>query len=335
MRFKKFLAYTVFFALAGAGVQAQAVEERKLCVFDIVGSSGDTYNLMKDYRAAALNWGVKFNLQVYTNEKVAAQDLKADKCDAAAITGIRARAFNKYTGSLDSVGAIPTYDHMKTIVRVLASESEKVQKNLKEGPYEVAGIGPMGAAYLFVKDKSIDTVGELSGKSIAVMEYDKAQARMASSVGMSPVLSDVTNFAGRFNNNSVDVCFAPIAAYEALELYKGLKPNGGIVDYVLGQLTLQLITRHERMPEGFAEKSRAYFRDELFPQSMEIIKNARNAVDDKWWINIPEEDTARYNQMMREARQSMTDDGIYDAEMMKLLRRVRCKHDSSRPECSG
>lgn len=335
MRLKTFLAYALFLVLSSAGVQAQAVVERSLCVFDIVGSSGDTYNMMKDYRAAALNWGVKFNLNVYTNEKVAAQDLKADKCDAAAITGLRARAFNKYTGSLESVGALPTYDHVETVVKVLASGSPEVNKNLKEGPYEIAGIGPMGAAYLFVKDRSIDTVGELSGKSIAVMEYDKAQARMASSVGMSPVLSDVTNFAGRFNNNAVDICFAPIAAYQALELYKGMKPDGGIVDYVLGQLTLQLVTRHERMPEGFAQKSREYFRDELFGQAMEVIENARDSVDDKWWIEIPEEDADRYNQMMREARQEMTADGIYDEDMIDLLRRVRCKHDSSRAECSG
>jgi hypothetical protein len=167
------------------------------------------------------------------------------------------------------------------------------------------------------------------------MEYDEAQARMASSVGMSPVLSDVTNFAGRFNNNAVDICFAPVAAYEALELYKGLKPNGGIVDYVLGQLTLQLITRHERMPEGFAQQSREYFRDELYGQAMDIIKNARDSVDDKWWIDIPEEDAERYNQMMRESRQSMTADGIYNEDMIKLLRKIRCKHDSSRAECSG
>jgi hypothetical protein len=197
------------------------------------------------------------------------------------------------------------------------------------------GVGPMGAAYLFVKNREIDTVGELSGKSIAVMEYDKAQARMASSVGMSPVLSDITNFAGRFNNNSVDICFAPIAAYQALELYKGLRPNGGIVDYVLGQLSLQIVARHERFPDGFAQKSREYFRDEIFGKAMTVIENARDSVDDKWWINIPPEDKERYNQMMRESRIAMTEDGIYDPAMMDLLRKIRCKHDAGRAECSA
>lgn len=333
MRYRTLLSVLLSFVLLGSALPASANVQRTLCVFDIVGASGDIYNMMKDYKAAALNWGVDFQLKVYTDEKIAAEDLKAGVCDAAAITGIRARAFNKYTGSLDSVGALPSYDHVRTVVQVLASGSPSINQHLKSGPYEVTGVGPMGAAYLFVKDRTIDTVNELSGKSIAVMEYDDAQARMARQVGMSPVLSDVTNFAGRFNNNSVDICFAPIAAYSALELYKGMKPNGGIVDYVLGQLTLQLITRHEKFPDGYAQQSREYFANKIFDQAMKVVYNAREEVNAKWWINIPEADTARYDQMMRESRISMTRDGIYDAEMMKLLRKIRCKHDASRAEC--
>jgi hypothetical protein len=333
MRFNALLSLAFSALLMGAAGNAGANVERTLCIFDIVGASGDTYNLMKDYKAAALNWGVNFKLKVYTDEKIAAEDLKAGVCDAAAITGIRARQFNKYTGSLDSVGALPSYDHVRTVVQVLASGSPTINDNLKSGPYEVAGVGPMGAAYLFVKDRTIDTVNELSGKSIAVMEYDDAQARMARQVGMSPVLSDVTNFAGRFNNNSVDICFAPIAAYSALELYKGMKPNGGIVDYVLGPLTLQLVTRHEKFPQGYAQQSREYFNNQIFDQAMTVVRNARSEVNKKWWINIPEADKARYDQMMRESRMSMTQDGIYDADMMSLLRKIRCKHDSSRAEC--
>jgi hypothetical protein len=333
MRYKHFLSLALTALLLGGSLNASAAVQRTLCVFDIIGTGGDTFNMMRDYKTAALNWGVDLDLKVYTDEKIAAEDLKAGECDAAAITGIRARAFNTYTGSLDSVGALPSYDHVKTAIQVIASGSPKVKEKLRSGPYEIMGVGPMGAAYLFVKDRSIDTVGELSGKSIAVMEYDNAQARMASRVGMSPVLSDITNFAGRFNNNSVDICFAPMAAYSALELYKGMKPNGGIVDYVLGQLTLQMVARHELFPAGFADKSRSYFFETIYPKAMKIVNNARNEVEDKWWIHIPEADAARYDQMMRESRIAMTQDGIYDKDMMSLLRKIRCKHDPSRAEC--
>ncbi len=204
---------------------------------------------------------------------------------------------------------------------------------MKSGSYIMGGMIPMGAAYLFVKDREIDTVGELSGKSISVMEYDPAQAEMASKVGMSPVLSDITNFAGRFNNNSVDICFAPVVAYSALELYKGMQPDGGIIRYTLGQLTTQIVLRQDRFTEEFAQNSRQFMLGQ-FDRAMNVIRNAENEVDDKWWIEIPEQDKLRYDEMLREARLEMTQDGIYDKELVGLLKKVRCKYEPSRAECT-
>ena len=332
MRFAKLTKFLAASVLAAASTQAVAAEKRTLCVFDIIGASGDVYNIMKDYSTAALQWGVELELKPYTDEKIAAEDLKAGQCDAAVLTGIRGRQFNQYTGSIDSVGAVPTYAHMQTVIQVLSSNAPSIKPKLKSGQFEVAGIFPMGAAYLFVKDRTIDTVNELSGKSISVMEYDAAQARMASRVGMSPVLSDITNFAGRFNNGSVDICFAPVMAYSALELYKGMQPNGGIIDYVLGQLTGQILLRHDRFPDGFADESRKYVAG-TFDRAMRIIENANAEVDAKWWVRIPEADRVGYDEMMRESRVEMRDDGIYDPEMMSLLRKIRCKIDGTRGEC--
>ncbi|MDF1820548.1 MAG: DUF6091 family protein [Alcanivoracaceae bacterium] len=330
MRYSKLTSMICALAMALFALPAQANTKATLCVFDIIGASGDIYNMMKDYKTAALQWGVDINLKVYTDEKIAAEDLKAGQCDAAAITGIRGRQFNQYTGSLDSVGALPSYKHVQLVLQVMASG--KVNDKLVSGQYEVMGIAPMGAAYLFVKDRTIDTVGELSGKSISVMEYDEAQAKMASRVGMSPVMSDITNFAGRFNNGSVDICFAPVAAYSALELYKGMQPNGGIVDYVLGQLSLQIIARKDRFPAGFGDKSRKYMTGQ-FDRAMRIIENANSEVDSKWWIRIPEADKVRYDEMMRESRIELRDQGVYDPAMMTLLRKIRCSLDGSRAEC--
>ena len=323
-------AITTLFSLFA--FSAQAVEKRSLCVFDIAGTSGDIYNLMQDYRTQALGWGVDMTLRVYTDEMIAAADLRAGQCDAAAITGIRGRAFNQYSGSIDSVGAIPSYGHLKAVLQALGSGHPSIEQHMVNGNYEVVGVLPMGAAYLFVKDKSINNVNKLAGKTISVMEYDVAQAKMAQRVGMSPVLSDVTNFAGRFNNGNVEICFAPIMAYSALELYKGMQPNGGIVNYVLGQLTGQIIINHSRFPEGFGTQSRKYVAG-MFDQAMRLIDNYERSVDQKWWIPIPEADRAQYDEMMREARIALTEEGIYDKSMMNLLRRVRCSQDPSRAEC--
>lgn len=324
----------LFSALLFSPMLAHAEKNRSICVFDIIGSAGDQYNLMRDYAAAALSQGYNISLRVFTDERIAAEELSGGQCDAAAITGIRGRQFNSYTGSLDSIGAIPNYDVLEMVINVLSSNNERIAQHMRNSTYEVAGIVPMGAAYLFVKDQKINNVNALAGKSIAVMEYDEAQGRMAARVGMSPVMSDITNFSGRFNNHSVDISFAPIAAYSALELYRGMEPDGGIVDYTLGQLTMQIITRRSRFDDDFAAWSRSYFAEEAFPQAKRIIDSAYNEVPERWWIDIAEEDTLRYDEMMREARVQLTKEGVYSEEMMSLLRNIRCRMDSGRAECS-
>lgn len=306
--------------------------KRTVCVFDIIGANGDTFNIMRDYKTAAVQWGVDVELKPYTDEKIASEDLKAGQCDAAVLTGIRGRQFNSYTGSMDSIGAIPSYDAMRTVISVIASGNPSINKHLVSGPYEVGGVAPLGAAFLFMKDNSIDTVPELAGKSIAVLEYDSAQAKLASGVGMSPVMSDITNFSTRFNNGSVDICFAPVMGYSALELYKGMAPDGGILDYVLGQLSAQVILRKDRFPEGFAQKSREFMYGQ-FDRAMKLIENASNEIDSKWWVRVTDENRLAYDEMNRESRIALTKEGIYDKDMMSLLLKVRCKLDGTRAEC--
>ena len=338
MRFKKLLSVVLGASLSvSLGVSAgtaHANTKLDFCVFDIIGTSGDTFNLMRDYRTAALEHGLDLQVRAFTDENIAYEELIGGQCDMAVITGIRSRNLNSYVGSLDSIGAIPNYDVMRTVARVLASNNPRITENMRSGPYEVIGMAPMGAAYLFVKDKAINNVNALAGKSISVMEYDVAQGRMASRVGMSPVMSDITNFAGRFNNHSVDICFAPMMAYSALELYRGMGPDGGIVDYTLGQLTMQIIARHDKLPEGFADWSREYVFENLHDRAQAIVDNAYNDVSDDRWIHINEQDTLRYDEMMREARIALTEQGVYNADMMSLLRNIRCRHDASRAECA-
>ncbi len=64
-----------------------------MCVFDLVGKSGDVFSLMKDYQLAAKNWGADIELRVNTNEAVVAEDFKAGKCDGISVTGMRGRQF--------------------------------------------------------------------------------------------------------------------------------------------------------------------------------------------------------------------------------------------------
>lgn len=317
-------------ALSAPAMAAPAAKQ-VLCVWDISGTQGDVYGMMKDYRLAAARWGANLELKPYTDEKIASEDFKAGQCDAVVMTGLRGRQFNGFAGSLDSLGSQPSYKHVEKVLATLVKPG--VAPLMVSGNYEVGGIMPMGAAYLFVNDRSINSVGKLSGKKIAVMDYDKAQAKMVQKVGAQPVASDITTFAGKFNNGSVDVIGAPAAAFKPLELFKGLGTKGAIAQYPLIQLTLQVIIRQDRFPEGYGQKSREYVFTQL-PRAMALIHAAENAIEKRYWMSIPEADAEKYTIMIRESRIALTNDGIYDKKTMKLLRQVRCQITPSDAECS-
>ena len=335
MQLKKTLSAAARILVAGAGItlaaQASAAGKQTLCVWDVAGTQGDVFNMMKDYKLAAARWGANLELRPYTDEKIASEDFKAGQCDAVMMTGLRGRQFNGFTGSLDSLGAMPSYDHLRKVLTTLATP--KAASLMVSGNYEVAGIAPMGAAYLFVNDRSINTVGKLSGKKVAVLDYDKAQAKMAQKVGMQPVASDITNFAGKFNNGSVDIVGAPAAAFKPLELFKGLGTKGAIVNFPLVQVSLQMYIRKDRFPEGFGQKSREYMFSQ-YDRAMKLVTTAEKEIDKKYWMQIPGVDQEKYLQMIRESRIALTNEGIYDKRAMKMLKQVRCSVNAGEAECS-
>src|SRR5690606_17447213 len=210
------------------GISGLTQAKQVVCVFDLVGKNGDVYSLMKDYQLAAKNWGADIELRVNTNEAVVAEDFKAGKCDGISVTGMRGRQFNRFTGSLDAIGAIPDLNLAVKVMQGLASPT--FAKLMVQGKYEIAGVIPVGDAFLMVNDRSINTVAKAAGKKIAVLDYDEAQKIMVQQVGAQAVSADVTNFGSKFNNGQVDIIGAPAAVFKPLELHKGLGSKGAIVN---------------------------------------------------------------------------------------------------------
>lgn len=303
----------------------------KMCIFDIVGRNGPAYGFAKDYALEAAQWGAGIDLEAYTDERLAAEDFKTGKCDAMAVTALRARAFNPFVGSIDAVGGVPSYAHLKAIINFLAQP--KAADLNSNGNYEVVGIIPVGAAYVHVNDKSINSIEKAAGKRVAVLDYDKSQARMVQQLGAQPVASEVINFGTKFNNGQVDVVVAPAVAYKPLELYKGLGKTGGIYRFPLVQLTADIVIRKDKFPKDFGQKSREYVAKN-FDVAVQQVMTAEKGIPNNHWLNIPEKDEAKYFLMMKEARIQLTKEGFYDPKMMKLLKKVRCSMDASRGECS-
>lgn len=305
---------------------------KKMCVFDLLGANGPVFSQMKDYKTAALAWGVELELKPYTSERVVAEDFKSGLCDAVSFTGIRARQFNSFTGSLDAIGAMPSYEHLKSVITTISGK--KAAKLMFNDPYEVVGVFPAGAGYMFVNDRTIDTVGELAGKRIAILDSDPAQVEMVNFIGGSPVGTSIANMYSKFNNGSVDVTYGPAIVYDAMELYKGLEPNGGVIRFPLVQLTMQILIRKANFPENYGQQSREFALSQ-FDSAVELVKKYDSTIPAKMWVSISKADITGYLEVFRQSRIRLRGKGIYNAKMLKLMRMLRCKKEPHQPECTA
>ncbi|OUS35070.1 hypothetical protein A9R00_12245 [Oleispira antarctica] len=313
-----------------SAAQASELPTRTFCVFDPIGVKGPAYQGMLDYKAAALAWGAILDLKVHTNEAVALADFKAGHCDAVGLTGTRIRPFNKFTATIEAVGAIDNYEQMRKLVGMLAHP--KASKYMIEGNYEVAGIMPAGAVFVFVRDKAINSVEAAAGKRLATIDYDTASLKVVKHIGATMVPVSIATFAPRFNNGYVDLAYAPAIAYEPFEMYKGMGDKGGILRFNLAQMNGQLILRKDRFPEGFGQNSRDYAYSN-FNKALEHIIAAEEGIPKKYWVDLPEEKQVEYKEMLRQVRLELQDEGVYDKRMLKILFKLRCKTDPSHYEC--
>ena len=318
-------------AAATLAVSASNAQAQVVCVFDLLGTSGDVYTMMKDYALAANGWGAKVTLKPYTDERVASEDFKAGQCDAVALTGMRGRQFNSFVGSIDAIGAVPSNAAARAVMQLVSKP--QLATDMVQNGYEVAGVTPMGSAYLFVNDRSINTLAKAAGKKIAVLDYDKAQARMVQRVGAQPVSADITTFGGMFNNGQVDIVGAPAIAFKPLELHKGLGSKGAITKFPILQVTGNIIIRQNKFPAGFGQKSREWVATQL-PRALAMAEKTEKDIPAKYWMEIPANDQVGYIKLMREARIELTKEGFYNTKMMSLLKRVRCQQNPSSFECA-
>lgn len=328
---KSFTLLIAFFTLFFSG-QSVALTKVKMCAFVITGENGPEAQYFKDYQLEAIKWGADIEIRYYMNENVVVEELKSGVCDLANMSSIAARNFNKFTGTLDAPASMPTYDHLRKVLAILSTP--KAGKYMKVGEFEIVGIQPAGAIFLFTNDRTIKTFSDLAGKKMAVLDTMPELTDLVTEIGMTPVSSTLTNVFQKFNNKAVDIVGGPAIAYEIMELHKGLSPNGGILAEPILQGNLQFVAREKALPEGFAQKSREFFYSN-FDASMKIIGDAEVAIPNKWWVELPADQRGEYNTQTRNIRVSFRDKGIYDARMLTLLRKIRCKIDPTLAECTA
>ena len=328
----RFIALALMMFSVAFAAEGKELPKKSLCIFDPVGANGPIFTRMQDFRTQALAWGAEAELLAYTNEAVALADFQAGVCDGALVTGTRIRPFNVFTGSLEAVGGLTSYQQVRELVNILARP--QAAKYMIDGRYEVAGVIPGGSVYVFVRDRAIDSVEAAAGRKVATLDYDMASRKVVEHIGATMVPATVATFAPRFNNGDVDIAYAPAVAYEPFEMYKGLGEAGGIYRFSFAQMNFQLLTYRDRLPEGFGQYSREYFA-ENFDAGMEHIMTAENGIPEQYWIDLPDEQELEYLDMLASIREELASNGVYDSQMMKLMKKLRCRANPMHHECAS
>lgn len=308
---------------------------QNVCVFDLLGKSGESYKMMEEWALAAKSWQADITLIPFQDEGVVDRRLREGKCDAAYMTSMRARNYNKFAGSIDAIGGVTSNSiAQKAISYVLDKRNKHRLVTAQNGMnYEVVGIIQIGLAYLFVRDKNLNSIEKVRGTKFAILQYDAAQKIMVESVGAKPIPSEITDFVKKFNSGQVDAIAAPAYAYKPLEIGKGVGTSGAMFTFPVVNVTGDLITRSDKFPIDFGIKSRDWFIQQI-PQNFAMIKRLEMGVPAKIKMNFSAEDKTKYQKILREGRLSLTKQGVYDATMMSVLKRARCTVERTNFECT-
>ena len=327
--------FFILSTLALCAFSSMVQAKQQVCVFDLLGKAGESYKFLEEWALVSKKWGAQVQLISFQDEDLADKAFQNDKCDAVYMTSMRARTYNKFAGSIDALGGVPSNKiAQKAVEYVLDPRNTKRMITTLQGEnYEVAGIGLIGSAYIFVKDRSLNTIEKAQGKKFAILHYDRAQRVMVERVGAVPVMSDISNFIKKFNTGEVDVVAAPAYAYKPLEIEKGLGSKGAMLNFPVVNVTADLIVRPERFPAQFGEQSRQWFLQKI-PQSFAMVQRLEAAIPSKIKMQLSKEDKEKYQRLLREGRIDLTKQGVYDPGMMRVLKKARCTVERTNFECS-
>jgi len=310
---------------------AQALEEKKFCIYDPVGKNGPSMTFLSDLVPSAIKWGLKVKLVAYTDEKVASNDFKAGMCDVVFLTGLLTRQYVPFGSTLNAIGGIISENGVNKVLKAITNP--KAGKLLTQGNYEIVGTFPVGGVYLFVNDREIDTLEEFSGKKISILNGDPQAMRFANMVGASPVGTSLATFSGQFNNGNIDILPMVPIGYNVFELYHGLGKNGGIIDEKLLYGMMQLVSHKNRFSDHFGQQMREYILSRL-SDIHKLASDSKAEIPSHYWIKTSVKTKAALDKFKFSIRLALRDEGIHEPKALKLLWKIRCSEDPTRSECS-
>ena len=306
----------------------------RVCVYDLAGNTGDQAHLMATWQQAALaKDSFRPELVVYTDARKALEDFKEGKCQAAWLPGGLDDSVLPALDTLEALGAVPTYQHARVLAIVLSAENDFTQY-VRDDQHVLMGLLFSGPAYILFNKPSEMRALRSRMPGISFLTTNTAQAHFATLMGATPAHAALISAGGRFNNGSVDAMFAPLEMVPWLELDQGLK-QGGVYAQPFYYASYRLVAEAEQFSDEDQAWSRTFFADQLAHYAEQSETLEQDVLASLPTIQPDPKERAELESMLQAFRVTLRDEGVYDKRILSLMRKVRCKLDTSRQECLG
>ena len=100
----------------------------------------------------------------------------------------------------------------------------------------------------------------------------------------------------------------------------------------LAYLDFQIILHKDRFPPGYGQQSRSKVAS-YFDRALALIRKDEAAIDTKYWMILSDADYQKYQQMLRNVRIALREEGVYHPVTLRLLRKLRCAENAAAAEC--
>lgn len=305
---------------------------RTFCVWDPLGKAGPISSTVDDQKLRSLHYGMDLTVITFQDEQKLLEALRTDeRCDAALIRGSIAMEFNKFAGTIESIGGLRQREQVHLLMQVLANPS--MASRLSDDDYTVLGVATMGSSYRFTSDRTKRALSDFDNQLIAVESIDPSRADFVSAIGAKPSLGDMMSNVQEYADGKVKGMVSPIIAYLVMGTGQ-ISRDVGIFDTPLSQSTIQLIGRTEKFPPGLAQILREDFLFK-FDNYARRVDNEMALVPGEFWMKDKEADVKKMEQLALGVRLKLRDQGYYDPAMLRLQRKIRCKFEPARDECTN
>lgn len=305
---------------------------RTFCVWDPLGKAGPISSTVDDQKLRSLHYGMDLTVITFQDEVELLDALRTDdRCDAALIRGSVAMEFNKFAGTIEAIGGMRQREQVHLLMQVLANP--RMASRLTDDKYTVLGVATMGASYRFTSDRSKRSLADFKNQLMAVESLDPSRSEFVSAIGANPANGSMMSNVQSYADGKVKGMISPIIAYLVMGTGQ-ISRDVGIFDTPVAQSTIQLIGHTEKFPPGLAQILREDFLFK-FDNYARRVDNEMALIPGEFWMKDTKADVQKMEQIALDVRLKLREEGYYDPAMLRLQRKIRCKFEPARSECTN